>query len=677
MNTKILSRENTLWMQGVSALLIMLMHFVMQLDSYPRFFNIFGSVAVAVFLFLSGYGINESYKARGLAGFWRRRFVRVVIPCWAVFLLRLPYVEHFDPVALLHDLTFTGSDLWFIDCIVRWYVVYWVARRFLPRHAKWLLAAFALVNVFQEQLFSEQALSFLAGFLVSEHVGSVERLSRKQLVRWTAAFVAYGAAFVLFKELPFIQQVKGTLPFNIVLLNIKLPLAMGIVALPTLVPAVRRGGIFQWFGKISYELYIVHFNFMPLITGLASVGVYSAVSVAISVVFRRLNQLLATKGRFVLGMGCLLFVGIGYLLMCKYSMRATSHFGIVCLGYATLLTALLLYIMEGKRRLSDKWATRLLWASLAAFVVLMLAVQYHFDPMENQVDRWSALAYPIRDSLHGSFPYAAKTHLGGYASPFPGWMLFHLPFYLLGNVGLSEIFTAVLFVLSVRRLYGDRAALAATLMLGASINLWYEVAVRSDLISNFLLLAAFVNYLRAKDVSPLNHPWLLACCAGLWLSTRLSTAFPLFVLWLPAYLQMTWKRKAVFPLLIIGVFALTFLPLIVWDADFLFGAPNNPFHLQFRQGSPLVTVVLVVLAVLMGLHAKGRPVRALFYAGLILVLVPAVSFGVSMYTYDVWTRLFEPTYDITYFDAALPFLVTLMCGAIAPVTDKKLTIKEN
>lgn len=46
----ILSRQNTLWMQGVSALLIMLMNFVMQLEGYPRFFNIFGSVAVAVFL---------------------------------------------------------------------------------------------------------------------------------------------------------------------------------------------------------------------------------------------------------------------------------------------------------------------------------------------------------------------------------------------------------------------------------------------------------------------------------------------------------------------------------------------------------------------------------------------------------------------------------------------------
>ena len=89
----ILSRQNTLWMQGVSALLIMLMYFVMQLEGYPRFFNIFGSVAVAVFLFISGFGINESYKINGINSFWKKRFLRVIIPCWTIFLFQLPFVD--------------------------------------------------------------------------------------------------------------------------------------------------------------------------------------------------------------------------------------------------------------------------------------------------------------------------------------------------------------------------------------------------------------------------------------------------------------------------------------------------------------------------------------------------------------------------------------------------------
>lgn len=107
----ILSRQNTLWMQGVSALLIMLMHFVMQLEDYPRFFNIFGSVAVAVFLFISGFGINESHKINGINNFWKKRFLRVIIPCWTIFLFQLPFVEHFNSVQLLKNLTFTLASL--------------------------------------------------------------------------------------------------------------------------------------------------------------------------------------------------------------------------------------------------------------------------------------------------------------------------------------------------------------------------------------------------------------------------------------------------------------------------------------------------------------------------------------------------------------------------------------
>ena len=149
----ILSRQNTLWMQGVSALIIMLMHFVMQLEGYPRFFNIFGSVAVAVFLFISGFGINESYKTHSINNFWKKRFLRVIIPCWTIFLFQLPFVEHFNSVQLLKNLTFYASDLWFVDYIIRWYLVYWISRRFFTKNTKYILFAFGIYNVFLQQLY--------------------------------------------------------------------------------------------------------------------------------------------------------------------------------------------------------------------------------------------------------------------------------------------------------------------------------------------------------------------------------------------------------------------------------------------------------------------------------------------------------------------------------------------
>lgn len=181
----ILSRQNTLWMQGVSALLIMLMHFVMQLESYPRFFNIFGSVAVAVFLFISGFGINESYKTHGINNFWKKRFLRVIIPCWTIFLFQLPFVEHFDSVQLLKNLTFYDSGLWFVDYIIRWYLVYWICRRFFTKNTKYILFVFGIYNVFQQQLYSEQAFSFFCGYLASEYIGKLNRLNKKHVLKYT------------------------------------------------------------------------------------------------------------------------------------------------------------------------------------------------------------------------------------------------------------------------------------------------------------------------------------------------------------------------------------------------------------------------------------------------------------------------------------------------------------
>lgn len=45
----------------------------------------------------------------------------------------------------------------------------------------------------------------------------------------------------------------------------------------------------------------------------------------------------------------------------------------------------------------------------------------------------------------------------------------------------------------------------------------------------------------------------------------------------PYYIKLKVKKQILIPLLIVGVFAMTFLPLILWDAKELFGAENNPF----------------------------------------------------------------------------------------------------
>lgn len=678
----ILSRDNTRWTQGIAALLIMLMHFVMQVGNYPRFLNVLGSVGVAAFLFISGFGLNESYKLNGLRGYWRKRLLRVVFPCWVMYLFVLPFKDSFDGKQLLFNLLFTNSDLWFVDFLLRWYVAFWVVQRFFPRHATALLATFSVGCMFCEQLWSEQSLSFLAGYVVSKNYEKVNNISRKRLFQITAISIFYGLLFMFVKMMPAVRAHMGTLPFNLILLNIKLPLAISIIAMPTLVPWAKRIGLINWCGRMSYELFIVHANFMSSITNYVSIVPYTVFSLAISDVFSRLNMRLRQHGQLLVSLSTVLLVGISYMLLVKYAMRITPNFGYICIAYAVALTIVLLLFTRQKRNLLspdgaktigekisfkiqqqiDGKANRLFWASVIILVALMLIVQYHFDPMQNRVDRWSAIANPLSALFNGEFPYLAKTHLGGNASPFPVWMIVHIPFYLLGNVGLSEVFSAAVFLFSVRSVSGSRAALKATILLAMCIGLWYETAVRSDLISNFLLLAAFINVLMSRQITFSDHPYALSVCAGLWLSTRVSVAFPLFVFFFTPWLRLSNKDKIITILIVVATFCATFLPLVIWDSQSLFFAENNPFSLQSRQGRTVDALFLAVFAIVFALWSRSNKVRAMFSSATLLLLTILIAYGHDMAIYNSWTDIFNSKYDITYLNAALPFLIMVVVG---------------
>ena len=581
-----------------------------------------------------------------------------------MFVFRLPFLERFDAAQLLCDLTFTDSSLWFVDFILRWYVVYWVARRFFSRHTTVVMALYSLWCMQMPSLMSGQALSFFCGYLASEHYDRIRAMRRSSMVLATAAVMAWGIAFYLLKTLPPVQALKGTLPFNLVLLNVLLPLSMGLFLVPWLLPSVSRIAPINWAGKACYEIYIVHWNFMPFVgNSIVNVGLFSALSLTISAIFYRFNQCLKLRGELIPSLSLLLFCGVGYLLMLKYSMRVTEWYGAVSLGYV-LLVAVAVVGMRHRLCASSscygRWRLMAL-VSLAVLVVAQLAVQCHIDPMGLSVDRWSAIHNCLTALFDGRFPYDASTHLGGKASPFPVWMALHIPFWLLGNVGLSETVTTCLFLFSVRLLYGWRGMAMATVLMALSVNVWYEVAVRSDLISNFLLLAAFINVLHAKGWTFWRYPYLLSACAGLWLSTRLSTAFPLCVVFLPGWVSLPLRHKAGTALTAALVFCLTFLPLALWDADSLFHAEFNPFVLQTRQGMSGDVPAMLALCCLLSLAHRARTDRMLFCCALTSLSVPAINFLHRMCVRGDWADIFTSYYDITYFDAAVPFLIACVC----------------
>jgi hypothetical protein len=356
------------------------------------------------------------------------------------------------------------------------------------------------------------------------------------------------------------------------------------------------------------------------------------------------------KGR---KLAILMFVLINMLFVDKYGARITGWHAIVSGTYA-LVTVGVLWILE---HLIHKIAHPGRWVTCIAILMLTAAIglQYTIDPIAIQVDRWSAIHNFLQGMLQGEYPYGQQTHLGGYGSPLPIWQILHLPFYAMGNVGLSIIVVLGLLIYTLYKTRGATCALMITCMLIISPALWYEIAVRSDLITNIMLVAILVEWLVHYRITLNEHTICIAILAGLLLSTRLVAIIPLAVLYGYDFLKIGWKRQVLFIVISLGTFVLTILPFVFWEGSTLLFFEYNPFVLQTRQGSPLALIIWLILAVGITLYLKDQQnSRTITTAGLLTALV-VIAFVGKMWTENAWNELYTSTFDITYLSLGLPF----------------------
>ena len=202
----------------------------------------------------------------------------------------------------LLDITFINSSYWFIEYVVRCYFVFWLVRKFFPRHTSVVFILFGLLslNLFM-QLEAEQSFSFFVGILASDHIEKVHRLVHKQVLQIFLCCFATGLFFYLFKAIPVIHQYKGTLPYHYILLFIKLPFAINCILLPYYFTQLSRYRILYQLGKCSLELYLVHMIFLPYlnqgIKGILLFILFTALSTIVFYLFdaRVLPQLIPIR----------------------------------------------------------------------------------------------------------------------------------------------------------------------------------------------------------------------------------------------------------------------------------------------------------------------------------------------------------------------------------------------
>lgn len=120
-------RTGSTMLKGAAILLVLLGH--------AGIVRMGGAGGVALFLILSGYGLNSSCESRGLKGYWRKRIRKVWLPYFFVGLLDVFVLKVRGAGAVL--CTLLGLDLgliadltmWYISYIFYWYLAYYLASR--------------------------------------------------------------------------------------------------------------------------------------------------------------------------------------------------------------------------------------------------------------------------------------------------------------------------------------------------------------------------------------------------------------------------------------------------------------------------------------------------------------------------------------------------------------------
>ena len=282
-----MTKNFTQGIKGISIIIIVAIHCLNQFG--VEHIQFIAAIGVSLFLIVSGYGIECSYQNNGLKWFWLKRFLTVIIPYWIVQ-IAASIVWQWDRQMLINGICFIESN-WFVPYILGCYLIFWITSLIFKHNRIYVLTGLFIVWLIIDSVLSSkmligdispilrtrQMLCFPFGmwlargnnidgngtddsnkgaYNTAKLFGAVGKL--KQCIIGVALMIA-GLVITVISQLGIVESMPMLLQGAVSIFTV-FPIAVGALMVMDLINSVVGSKVFVFFGMISYELFLTHWQ---------------------------------------------------------------------------------------------------------------------------------------------------------------------------------------------------------------------------------------------------------------------------------------------------------------------------------------------------------------------------------------------------------------------------------
>ncbi|MBP2615693.1 hypothetical protein [Chryseobacterium jejuense] len=352
----------------------------------------------------------------------------------------------------------------------------------------------------------------------------------------------------------------------------------------------------------------------------------------------------------------ILYSAMNLSFLVKYGIRQ-SIIPIYLLIAVFILVHFLIFKYSHQIFLKFRERPFILKAFIVSVALAYIGLSHVFtDPYKLNIDRWQTIEYSLRYWLHGKYIYDTENFVGNYPSYLPGQLLVAVIFFFIGNVGYLQVAAFLLFCYAIIKEFKNREVKwTGIFLLAISLSYIYEVVCKSDLISSFIIVSAFILYWHRKfEKDYFKNPFLLGLLLGFICLTRSVVIIPLILFFMKPFLATQIANKVKVGVGFVITFSLLLATVLLPAKDFDYILKYNPLQLQ-GQANKYVTLFFLAVTIILSFYVNR--VEQVFYLSSVIIFA-------MMASYVFETIMLGWTFDymnVSYLAIALPFCIIGFC----------------